>query len=215
MVADGRMPQAKSINSRVVCDLTRHLTAQLEPRYVRLFRDEKVDRPEAANGLVKALRQLFKWACDPTVALLDRNPARDIAYLKSGSEGFHSWTIDEVRQFEERHPVGSRARLMLALLLYTGQRRSDVGRLGRQHIREGRLVFVHAPVRRNPIRLEIPILPELQRIIDASPVGDLAFLVTEFNRPFSQPGFGNKMRRWCDQAGLRHCSSKKCREADH
>jgi integrase len=30
--------------------------------------------------------------------------------------------------------VGSRARLAFALLLYTGQRRSDVVRMGRQHL---------------------------------------------------------------------------------
>jgi hypothetical protein len=48
----------------------------------------------------------------------------------SGSQGFHTCTIEEVRRYEVRHPVGTKARLALALLLVTGQRRSDVLRFG-------------------------------------------------------------------------------------
>ena len=43
-------------------------------------------------------------------------------------------------------------------------------------------------------------------MIDASPVGDLTFLVTEYGQPFSTKGLRNKMREWCNKAGLPHCS---------
>src|SRR5690606_38713072 len=33
-----------------------------------------------------------------------------------------------------------------------------------------------------------------------------AFLVTDWGRPFSAGGLGNKMRQWCDQAALFHCT---------
>ena len=188
--------------------------ARLEARHIRMLRDEKAGLPGAANSRLRAIRHLFKWACDDTVRLAEGNPARDVPYVKSGPQGFHPWSMEEVRQFEERHPVGTRARLALALLLSTGQRRSDVVRLGSRHIRDGRLVFTQEKNKtRNPVRLEIPILPDLQRIIDASPIGDLTFLVTEFNRPFTAAGFGNKMRDWCNQAGLPHCSAHGLRKA--
>ena len=109
--------------------------ALLLPRHIRSRRDEMVDRPEAANGLIKALRQLFKFAVDYDHH--DRNPAKDVDYFKSKGDGFHSWTIEEIRQFEERHPIGTSARLALALALYTGQRRSDIVQFGRQHVRDG------------------------------------------------------------------------------
>jgi hypothetical protein len=96
----------------------------LLPRHIRRFRDDRADRPEAANSLVKYLRQVFAVAVAND--LMDRNPAREVPYLQSGSSGFHSWTIEEVKKFEERHPIGCTARLAMALLLYTGQRRSDV-----------------------------------------------------------------------------------------
>jgi integrase len=188
--------------------------ARLEPHNVRRLRDEKAMLPEAANARLKAMRQVFKWACDPTVRLADRNPARDVPYFKAGSQGCHCWSTQELQRFEERHPVGTCARLAFAILLYTGQRRSDAVRLGRQHMKDGRLVFTQEKnKKRNPVRLEIPIHPELHRIIDASPVGDLTFLVTEFKRPFTAAGFGNKMREWCDQAGLHHCSAHGLRKA--
>ena len=60
----------------------------------------------------------------------------------STSKGFHCWTDEEIAQFEAHHPIGSKPRLALALLLYTGQRRGDVIRIGRQHIRDGVLLIV-------------------------------------------------------------------------
>ena len=89
----------------------------MKPKHVRKLRDAKAHTPEAANALVKALRQVFKWAVE--TEHLDHNPAKEVPYIQTGSQGFHSWTIEEIRQYEERHPIGTRARLALALLLYT------------------------------------------------------------------------------------------------
>lgn len=184
----------------------------LLPRHVRIRRDEMSDRPEAANGMVKALRQLYRFAL--RYDLHDDNPAEKVEYLKGNPDGFHSWTLDEIARFEEVYPVGTQARLALALAIYTGQRRSDLVLFGRQHVRDGWLVFTqHKGRNRNPVRMEIPIIPELQRIIDQTPTGDLAFLVTAFNRPFTSNGFGNRFRKWCDEAGLKECSVHGLRKA--
>jgi integrase len=185
----------------------------MKPKHVRKLRDAKGDTPEAANALVKALRQVFKWAV--AADYIDSNPAKEVPFIKTGSQGFHSWTLDEVSQYEARHPVGTRARLALALFLYTTQRRSDVVRLGQLMVKDGWLRFTQTKnARRKPIELEIPILPELQRIIDATmPVGKDTFLVTEFGKPFSPDGFGNRFRKWCDEAGLPHCSAHGLRKA--
>jgi integrase len=98
--------------------------------------------------------------------------------------------------------------------MYTGQRRSDLVLFGRQHVRDGWLVFTqHKGRNRNPVRMEIPIIPELRKIIEQTPTGDLAFLVTAFNRPFTSNGFGNRFRKWCDEAGLKECSVHGLRKA--
>lgn len=182
------------------------------PRHIRTRRDEMIATPEAANSLVKVLRQLFRFAL--RYDHHDFNPAADVELLRSNSEGYHSWTLAEIEQFEEKHPIGTTARLALALALYTGQRRSDLVQFGRQHVQKGWLVFTqHKGRNRHPVKLEIPIIPELQRIIDASPAGDLTFLRTDYGRPFTNNGFGNKVRKWCDDAGLPHCSIHGLRKA--
>jgi integrase len=138
----------------------------MEARNVRMLRDEKAETPEAANQLVKMLRQVFAYAV--VADLAKGNPAKEVPYLKSGKEGFHTWTIDEVCRFEERHPIGTKARLALALMLYTGQRRSDIIQFGRQHVKNGWLKITQQKNRnRAPITVEIPVLPVNRHAIRA------------------------------------------------
>ena len=76
----------------------------------------------------------------------------------------------------------------------------------------GKLTFTQWKGRnRKPKRLQLPILPALQRIIDASPCGDMTFLVNDLDRPFTDAGFGNKMRDWCDH--LPGCTAHGVRKA--
>src|SRR5262249_27050253 len=150
-----------------------------------------------ANHRVKALRAVFKWGAKKKGPdgrpYAPGNPAREVAYIKTGSTGHHTWRADEIRQFEDRHPIGTKARLALALLVFTGQRRSDITRMGRQHVRDGKLTFTQFKGRnRKPKHLKLPILPALQNIISLSPCGDLTFLVNDRGRPFDDKYFSNK-----------------------
>jgi integrase len=188
--------------------------AQMEARHVRKCRDEKLETPEAANGLVKALRQVFAFAIADD--LVKTNPAKDVGYLESNNpEGFHTWTLEEVAQYVARHPIGTKAHLALSLFLFTGLRRSDVVKLGPQHRSGGKHKLVQFKGRKKKrVELDLPILSPLQAAIDAAPASKaLAYLVTEFGKPFTSNGLGNKMRQWCDQAGLAGCSAHGLRKA--
>ena len=114
-----------------------HITA----RAVRVLRDRKLNAPESGNARVKALRQVFGWALAEALVGIETNPAREVNYLKGRPGGFHSWTMEEVERYEQHHAIGTKARLAMALLLYSGQRRSDVVLLGKQHVRSGWLHF--------------------------------------------------------------------------
>jgi integrase/recombinase XerD len=130
------------------------------------------------------------------------------------TNGYHSWSLEEVDAYEKTHPVGTKARLAMAILLYTTGRREDAVRLGPQHIRKGRIQYTQAKnEHRNPIVMDIPLHPDLQAIIEATPSGHLTFLVTEYGRPFTPAGFGNRFRDWCNQAGLPNCSAHGLRKA--
>jgi len=143
--------------------------------------------------------------------LIGRDPTADLARAKAKAGRIHTWTETEIEQYEARHPIGSRARLAMALLLYTGQRRSDVIRMGPQHIRRGVLSVMQ---QKTGTELAIPVHPRLAETIAATECGHLAFLVTASGAPFSVDGFGNLFREWCDEAGLpQRCSAHGLRKA--
>jgi integrase len=134
--------------------------------------------------------------------------------LSARTTGHHTWTEDEIAQFCARHAIGTRARLAIEIFLTTGVRRSDVVRLGRQHQRQGWIRFRPYKGRnRWDAVVEIPMLPALEAVIAASPVGDLTWLVNDRGQPFTVAGFGNWFRDRCNEAGLQHCTSHGLRKA--
>jgi len=168
----------------------------------------KADKPEAANHLLKTLRIVLNYAVDQ--GMLTSNPATGIKKYRSKGEGHHSWTEGEVAQFERLHPVGSKARLALALGLYTAQRKGDVLRMGWQHV-SGDCITVRQE--KTDAALLIPMHPQLVAVLASVPRGNLTFLMTEHGAPFTPNGFGNWWRDRCNEAGLRHCSFHGLRKA--
>jgi integrase len=184
----------------------------LSSAHVKMLRDRKAETPGAANNRRKWLSSMFGWAIEN--GMIATNPARDVRHINYATDGFHTWSVDEVRQFEQRHPIGTKARLALALLLYLGVRRGDLVTLGRQHVKDGWLRMVPRKTRHKRLRLsEKPILPALADVLARSSVGDVTFLVTDFDKPFTANGFGNWFRKRCNEAGLPHCTAHGLRKA--
>jgi integrase len=151
--------------------------------------------------MLKALRSIFKYAVDADHC--EVNPARDVPYLRGSVDGFHSWTIGEVERFETTHPVGSKQRLAMGLLLYTGQRISDAMRLGPANLQDGWLVFTqHKNRNRKPIRMEIPVRPELLELIEATPTGSETFLTNSLGKPYTAHRCGDWFAEACIAAGV-------------
>jgi integrase len=146
------------------------------------------------------MRGLFTWAIeaqhvkhDPTAGVTD--PAR------RKNAGFRIWTEDEVQKYEKRWPVGTRERVWLDVLLYTGLRRGDAVRLRCQHVRGG---IATLKVQKSGYRIEValPILPILKKTLDAGPCGDLAFIAGARGAPLAKESFGNLLRDACKEAGV-------------
>lgn len=183
--------------------------ATLKPQRIRTMRDKMIARPGAANNLLKALRQIYNYAVD--YGYMDTNPVAVVKKLKTKNKnGFHAWTDEEIKKYEDRHPIGTKARLALALLLHTGQRRSDVVTMGRPHVKKGWMTVIQ---KKTDKQIEIPVQNKLDEIIKASPTGDLTYLVTDYGKPFTANGFGNWFRKRCDEAGLPQCSAHGLRKA--
>jgi integrase len=164
--------------------------------------------PGTANALRCSLRALMQHAVE--IGMRSDDPTRDVRKIPTAKgEGYHSWTESEIAQFEQRHAVGSRARLAFALLLYTGQRRSDVVRMGRQHINDGAICVRQQKTGRE---VWIPVHEALAPII-AEASTNLTFLLTDQGKPYTAAGFGNWFRDQCRAAGLRGCSAHGLRKA--
>ena len=162
----------------------------------------------AARHWLMAIRALMKYAVE--IGLREDNPAAGVKLPNLKTDGYHSWTEAEIAQFQAYHGLGTRARLALTLLLYTGQRRGDVIRMGRQHIRDG---IMHVRQQKTGIELAIPIHGTLASTIAEAPADHLTFLTTRNGKPFSPAGFGNYFRDCCNEAGLSHCSAHGLRKA--
>lgn len=172
--------------------------------------DDRVKTPFAANNFLSALSCLFKWAVENDHLTI--SPADGVRPIRVKSEGFHTWTIDEVENYRSVHKVGTRARLAIDLLLFTGLRRSDIIVAGRQHVKEGVLSI---RTRKTGAMVHIPIFPDLRASIDATKTGDMAFLTAERGKPFVTPeSFGAWFRKQCDDAKLpKKCSAHGLRKA--
>jgi integrase len=62
--------------------------------------------------------------------------------------------------------------------------------------------------------LAIPVHPDLQTIIDATPTGHLTLLVTKTGKSYGENDFSEQFRKWCDDAELpQHCVFHGLRKA--
>jgi integrase len=177
---------------------------------------DRANTPMAANNLLKVLRSLLDHAI--TQSMITVNPTIGVKRYRTKSTGHHAWSEDEVSQYQTRHPSDTRAGLALALLLFTGQRRGDVVRMGWQHIAKHRdddgemRDYLTVRQEKTGTPLLIPLHPELLRILQAQPRKNLTFLMTEQGAAFTSAGFGNWMRDRCDEAKLKHCSAHGLRK---
>ena len=157
------------------------------------------DRPSAANNFLTTFRNLFAWAI--RVKLADADPTAHVKYVKRPKTGgFRQWTEEEIAQFEAHWPIGTRERLAIAVLLFTGLRRGDAARLGKQHIRNGRIRIV---TEKTGETVSIPVSPLLASIIEASKTGDMVLVAnTKTGEAMRKEAFSNWFKRAAKAAGV-------------
>lgn len=156
--------------------------------------DELADKPGAWETTMKRVRKLYAFAIDR--GKVAHNPATGIKSIRD-SEGHEPWSDADIAQFERKWPSGTRERRAMALFLYTGQRRSDVAPMGRQHVRDG---MVSVKQEKTDNRLWIPIHAALHAEL---PSEGLTFLVTEYGVPFTANGLGGWFSQKARDAGLK------------
>lgn len=200
------------------------LTAHCRP-FEKRHTQSPACRRQTIDRLVKSSRRVdakgatvgphwieFGLSISMAISVLKGDPTAGVKPpRREKTEGIHSWTDGEIEQYENRWPSGTYQRLAFTLLLYTGQRRSDVVRMGPADVRNGNL---HIKQKKTKAELIIPIHPALQREIDLWRGEAQVYLLGTRGRPLSENGFYNVFKDWCREAGLpERCSPHGLRKA--
>lgn len=169
----------------------------IDKKAIRDGIQRRFNTPAQARHFLDSMRGMFRWAVEAELAQAD--PTTGLKVRKPKTEGFPVWTDDEIAKFEKRWPLGTRERVMFDVFLYTGLRRGDAAKLGRQHIRNG---VIEITTEKTNTRVSIPVLPELAATLEAGPVGDLAIIATRDGSPMRKESLGNMFADACREAGI-------------
>lgn len=185
-------------------------------------RERRAATPASAQAFIDTLHGLFKWAVSMKLAAGD--PTRNVK-IKTKSKrrgGYPPWTDEDLAKFEAHWPRGTRERVIFDILAYTGLRIGDVATLGRQHLKQRTIVIDGQPVRgtvisidseKTGMRVELPLLPQLEATLAAGPTGDLAFIVTRRGTPWTKGALGTEFVTAAKAAGVVGKSAHGMRKA--
>lgn len=192
--------QRENIMGHVLETAGAEAASAITAKTIRAGIERRAKTPSQARNFLDAMRGLFEWAAaaehvrqDPTLGV--KAPPRP------KTRGFPVWTEDDVTRYEERWPLGTKERVWLDVLLYTGLRRGDAVTLGRQHVRDG-VATLRTEKSQGEITVTIPILPVLAVTLAAGPTAALAFICGESGKPLTKESFGNMFGAACRGAGV-------------
>jgi integrase len=204
-MAEGTQKQRRNVLGRIALKNGSAPFRDITEETIRGLRDKIVatGKLTAASAAIAHLRLVFDWAIEQKH--VTRNPCLGVKGVEYKGGTNHVWTDDEAARFEEAYPLGTMEHQAYALLLYSGQRGVDAVKIGRQHVRDGKLSGLKAQKTGKPIM--VPVHPLLQEVLDAGPTGDLAFLIDpKTGAPFKIERFGKWFRAACDKAGVSECT---------
>jgi len=175
----------------------------------RLTMEESIDArretPGQAGSFLKAMRGLFQWALRN--GHVDADPTADVRPPRYESDGFLPWDMDDWVKFCGKWKIGTMPRKAAELLIYTGLRRSDVVRVGRQHMK-GNILTIKTMKTGTTVSVELP--QSLMNML--ADTRGLHFITSSYDKPFTKESFGNWFRDRCNDAGITNKSAHGIRK---
>jgi integrase len=163
-------------------------------------RDRRAKTPAQARHFLDAMRGLFEWA--KAAQHVSVNPVDGVKPpRRAKSGGFPVWTEADAEAYDKRWPLGTKERVWRDVLMYTGLRRGDAVRVGRQHLRDG-VITLRTEKSQGEMLVDIPVLPILAATLEAGPTGELSFICGEKGKPLTKESFGNVFREACRRAAV-------------
>lgn len=164
--------------------------AEVNRQMVAAGRDA-MSGPSAGKCFIDTLRGLYRWAVETGAAEAD--PTAGVKRPDTRTDGYDTWEDADIAAYEARWPLGTRERLWMAVLLYTGLRRGDAAALRADQIHDG---VIETVTGKTGTPVVLPLHPELERAIAATPLGAKSLI------GFASDTFGKKFRKACNAAGV-------------
>ncbi|EKF17164.1 Integrase [Nitratireductor pacificus pht-3B] len=163
--------------------------AMIQPKHIDMILGEEAAKsPPLASNLRKRLGTLMqcavKWDYRPD------NPMLIASKVKYKTPGIRTWTDNDIKKYRAYWAEGTPERSAFEILLYTGLRRSDAVRLGRQHIQDGHIV-ISTKKSGEVVQLHIPIHEDFAAFLDTLPKDRLQLIATKRGTARSNDAFGN------------------------
>lgn len=191
---------------RLVEAIGEHSIRAVSARHIRA--DLAKLTPGAAANRLKAWRALLRQAVE--MELIATDPSSDVRAGARRGAGHAMWTTEAIAAYREKWDYGTEQRLALELGLWTGARRSDLVRIGWQHVgRDGWLTYrqtktggeVCIPLTAAPPAGMEDDHAHLQAAI-AHTRGRMLFLQTRSGEARSDKAFSAWIGKACERAGV-------------
>src|SRR5262249_41037890 len=168
-------------------------------RHVRAIRNHMQERfsSSTADMAVSLLSSVWKHAVERLEIDLDNNPTHGISRVHEGGEGHEPWPQELIERFAKDAPFAHV--LALHLLLYTGQRRSDVVKMKWSQF-DGGAIEVKQQKTGEP--LVVPCHSVLRDTLSRTPRNSEYILTGERGRPLKAEALSTAVRRRLAKLGV-------------
>jgi enterobacteria phage integrase len=202
-----RLLETENIGHRLVRQMTR--------QHIQHIMAKRASTPAAANDALKKIRILIHFDMDNGGRKDD--PTLRLKKFPGGEH--HTWTDEEIASYERRWPIETQERMAFALLLYTGQRVSDVVSMAWGDV-DG--IAIRVAQEKTGEKLWIPIHPALQHVLKKWPKTHIVLMPNRQGGAYTPSSLGQYMARrieWsglpdrCVAHGLRKAAARRLAEA--
>lgn len=163
----------------------------------------KEPTPAAGNKLRKHFHILLGHAVK--IQWIKSNPASATEKRRGQVNHHKTWPEELIEQYRSCWQLGTQQRLVLEAALATGQRRQDIARMSRTHIKDDLISVVQLKGLRqhgDDTPLEIPIHPDFQAAMDAMATLPMTLFETQYGKPRSENAFGDWFKKHCKAANI-------------
>lgn len=189
------------------------LVRDLQPTHIR--KALRTLSPGAARSERTIWRALLSFAVEE--GWRDDNPAAGVTTQKYEATPHHAWSPDEIEQFRDHWPIGTRQRQAFEVIYWSGARCIDAATLGWQMVESGALAYEQEKtggLAVFPVTGQVDdFLKDDQATFLETLPRNLTWILTSTGKPRSVKALSQFISAAARNAGLARCAARGLRKA--